>query len=117
MFQWLRSLIFTVQMYLMMAVIGIGTLPLALWKQKYVYLTVQTYCRWVMWTAGWMVGLKTEFRGKPHRRGLVAAKHQSFLDVLMIASQIPTAQIYREIFIKTCACFGVVWETDRIGAR
>ena len=41
MFQWLRSLIFTVQMYLMMAVIGIGMLPLALWKQKYVYLTVQ----------------------------------------------------------------------------
>jgi hypothetical protein len=30
MFQWLRSLIFTVQMYLMMAVIGIGMLPLAL---------------------------------------------------------------------------------------
>ena len=90
MFQWLRSLIFTVQMYLMMAVIGIGMLPLALWKQKYVYLTVHTYCRWVMWTAGWMVGLKTEFRGKPPtEEALVAAKHQSFLDVMMIASQIP----------------------------
>ena len=51
MFQWLRSLIFTVQMYLMMAVM-IGMLPLALWKQQYVYLAMHTYCRWVMWTAG-----------------------------------------------------------------
>jgi len=90
MFQWLRSLIFTLQMYLMMAIIGIGMLPLALWKQKYVYFIIHTYSRWVMWTAGWMVGLKTEFRGKPPtEEALVAAKHQSFLDVLMIASQLP----------------------------
>ena len=79
MFQWLRSLIFTVQMYLMMAVIGIGMLPLALWKQKYVYLTVHTYCRWVMWTAGplkWRLALLRRGRVRQHPPRLSCPKRR-----------------------------------------
>lgn len=118
MFQWLRSLIFTVQMYLMMVVIGIGMLPLALWKQKYVYLTVHTYCRWVIWTAGWMVGLKTEFRGKPPtEEALVAAKHQSFLDVLMIASQIPQPKYIMKSSLKHVPVLGWFGKLRGVSSR
>ena len=111
MFQWLRSLIFTVQMYLMMAVIDWHAF--LQWKQKYVYLT---YCRWVMWTAGWMAGLKTEFRGKPPtEEALVAAKHQSFLDVLMIASQIPQPKYIMKSSLKHVPVLG--WFGTTVGAR
>ena len=69
--------------------------------------TVHTYCRWVMWTAGWMVGLKTEFRGKPPtEEALVAAKHQSFLDVLMIASQIPQPKYIMKSSLKHVPVLG-----------
>ncbi|MCT4557101.1 MAG: 1-acyl-sn-glycerol-3-phosphate acyltransferase [Pelagimonas sp.] len=83
--QYVRSLIFNTQMYVMMLVIGITFFPWALISAKGARAACKTYCRWVCWTAGWMVGLKTEVRGEvPKGEVLVAAKHQSFLDILMI---------------------------------
>jgi len=88
--QWIRSLIYAIQMYVMMFVIGGVGLPFALFNRKAVYFTIHAYCRWVMWTAGWMVGIKTEIRGTvPDEEILIAAKHQSFLDVLMIGAATP----------------------------
>ncbi|MGR3662997.1 MAG: lysophospholipid acyltransferase family protein [Paracoccaceae bacterium] len=83
--QWLRSLFFIGQMYLMMLIMGIGFAPWALFSRKGCYFAMHLYCRWVRWTAGWMIGLKTEIRGEaPQDEVLLAAKHQSFLDIIMI---------------------------------
>ena len=88
--QWMRSLVFIGQMYLMLAVIGIGFAPWAMFSRYGSYAAIHSYCRWVCWTAGWMVGLKTEVRGEvPTDEVLVAAKHQSFLDILMIFGALP----------------------------
>ena len=87
--QWLRSFIFNVQMYLAMAVMGIFYFPWALAHRKGAYLGVRMYCKWVRWTASWMVGLKSEVRGEvPSGELLIAGKHQSFLDIIMIVSVI-----------------------------
>ncbi|NHX27571.1 1-acyl-sn-glycerol-3-phosphate acyltransferase, partial [Escherichia coli] len=62
--RWLRSLMFVGQMYLMMLVIGlIYTVP-ALASRDGAFRAIHAYCRWVRWTAGWMVGLRSEVRGE-----------------------------------------------------
>lgn len=88
--QWLRSLIFVGQMYLAMFLVGLAFAIPALLSREGAILAVRTYCRWVRWTARWMVGLKTEIRGiVPEGEVLVASKHQSFLDIIMIVSVLP----------------------------
>jgi len=91
--QWLRSLIFITQMYLMMPLIGIVFFPWAIFSRRGALLACKTYCRWVRWTAGWMIGLRTEIRGTPPTDAVViAAKHQSFLDILLIFGAIPAGK-------------------------
>lgn len=91
--QWLRSLIFVIEIYLAMAVLGIVFAPYALVSRKGARLACRLYCRWVFWSARWMVGLRTEIRGTPPTgEVMVAAKHQSFLDILMIFHAVPQAK-------------------------
>lgn len=88
--QWIRSLLFITQMHLMLPVIGFGLLPLALFNRKYTHFVIRTYSNWVRWTASWMVGLKSEIRGPvPQGEVIVAAKHQSYFDILLISSAVP----------------------------
>ncbi|MEE9387522.1 MAG: lysophospholipid acyltransferase family protein [Paracoccaceae bacterium] len=85
--QWLRSLLFIVQMYLMMPLMALVFVPLALFDRRAVYGFIKTYARYVRWTLGWITGLKTEVRGTvPTGEIMIASKHQSFLDVVMIVS-------------------------------
>lgn len=88
--QYLLSLIFIVQMYIAMPVIGLLFLPWALVSPRGAYAACHSYCVWVMWTARLLVGIRCEVRGAPPTDPvLIAAKHQSFLDILMIFSAIP----------------------------
>lgn len=93
MIQWVRSFLFVIQMYAMMAVMGIAFFPWAVVTPKGARMACLTYCRWVRWTAGWMVGLRTEVRGTPPTgEVLIAAKHQSFLDIIMIFGSVPAGK-------------------------
>ena len=73
--QYLRSLLFIVQMYFMMFVIGLFYLPYAVISRKGARSCCKAYSRWVFWTMGWMVGIRAEIRGEvPTGEVLVAAK-------------------------------------------
>ncbi|MBS1300996.1 lysophospholipid acyltransferase family protein [Loktanella sp. SALINAS62] len=88
--QWIRSLLFSMTMYVMMLVFGIVFLPYALIHPNGARHTCRMYARSVMWLAGWMIGLRFEFRGTPPTFGcMVAAKHQSFMDVMAIYQVMP----------------------------
>jgi 1-acyl-sn-glycerol-3-phosphate acyltransferase len=51
---------------------------------------LQTYCRWVFFTLRVLCGLRCEVRGTPPtHEALIAAKHQSFLDIMMIFEAVP----------------------------
>lgn len=92
-FQYLRSFVFIVQMYLAMAVVAIGFAPFAMIRREMALQACQRYCQYVRWTAGWMVGLKSEIRGDiPAGAVLVAAKHQSFFDIILIFGALPNAR-------------------------
>ncbi|MEC9312079.1 MAG: lysophospholipid acyltransferase family protein [Pseudomonadota bacterium] len=91
--QWLRSLLFVGQIYLMMPVIGLAFAPWAIFSKRGARVCCKTYSRWVFWSARWMVGIRCEVRGTPPSgEALIAAKHQSFLDIMMIFTALPTAK-------------------------
>lgn len=88
--QWIRSLLFIIQMYIMLPIVGFVGVPLVWIKRDNAFKVIHFYCNWVRWTASWMIGLKSEIRGEvPTGEVLIAAKHQSFFDILLIASVLP----------------------------
>lgn len=88
--QWIRSLLFMVAIYLGMVVVAIVYLPWAIVSSKGAIQAAHAWCRLVMLLARPMVGIKTEVRGTPPTDEVViAAKHQSFLDIIMIYASIP----------------------------
>lgn len=93
MFQYVRSFLFIVQMYIAMPIVGLGFAPWAMFSRKGAYAACKTYSRYVFWTARWMVGIRCEVRGTPpSSEALIAAKHQSFLDIMMIFTALPAAK-------------------------
>ena len=88
--QWIRSLLFIIQMYVVMLIIAIIFLIPALISRRGALYACHTYCRWVIWTARLMIGLKAEVRGTPPTyECMVAAKHQSFFDIIVIYGAMP----------------------------
>lgn len=91
--QWLRSLLYVGQIYVAMPIIGLMFAPWAMFSRRGAYACCKTYSRYVFWTASWMVGLKVEVRGTaPSGAALVASKHQSFLDIMMIFTALPAGK-------------------------
>jgi 1-acyl-sn-glycerol-3-phosphate acyltransferase len=91
--RWLASLFFIVQMYLAMVVLALVFTPFAVFSRDAAYLAMHSYCRWVRFSARWLVGLHSEVRGAvPDGNVIVAAKHQSFFDIILIFGALPRAK-------------------------
>ncbi|MEQ6202318.1 lysophospholipid acyltransferase family protein [Sulfitobacter sp. HNIBRBA2951] len=91
--QWIRSILFIIQATVMLPVIGLIYAPWAIVSKRGAYAGCRAYARWAIWTAGWMINLRCEVRGTPpDMAAMVAAKHQSFLDILMIYNALPAAK-------------------------
>lgn len=112
--QWLLSLIFIVQMYLSMALIALAFAPLAAIDRKYAFTAVHLFSRWVRISAQVLVGLKSEIRGDiPQGEVLIASKHQSFFDIILIVSAVPRPKF---IMKKQLSYFPIVgFYAKRIG--
>ena len=91
--RWGVSLIFVLQNAVMMLLVGLVFLPWALVSTRGARACCKSYSRWVFWTARFMVGIRCEVRGTPPTgEVLIAAKHQSFLDIMMIFTALPSAK-------------------------
>lgn len=114
MIQGLRSVVFIGQMYVMMALMGLLFLPLVFLRADGAYIANRTYCRYVRWSAAWMVGLRSEVRGPvPQDEVIIAAKHQSFLDILLLVSVLPRPRFVMKKELAYAPIFG--WYAKRIG--
>lgn len=110
----IRSLLFTGQMYLAMGVIGLFGLPVVLASDRGAVRVCHAYAAWVRWTAAWMLGLRTDIRGTPPTGDvLVAAKHQSFLDVMLIFAALPRPRFVMKAELLRMPVFG--WYVRRLG--
>ncbi|WP_371135530.1 lysophospholipid acyltransferase family protein [Frigidibacter sp.] len=88
--QWLRSLLFVAQIYPMMALMALWFAPQVPFRPVAAFDAVHCWCRWVRWSARWMLGLRSEIRGEvPMGEALIASKHQSFFDIILIVSVVP----------------------------
>ena len=112
--QWLRSFVFVGQIYVMMAVLAIVYTPWAIVDRRGAYAGVQAWCRWVRWSARWMVGLDSQVRGPvPQGEVLVAAKHQSFFDIIILVSVLPRPKFIMKTELNRAPILG--WYARRIG--
>lgn len=88
--RWLMSLLFIIQMYLAMAVIAVVFAPFALFSREMAVKACHVFCAWTIFSLRWMCGLRCEVRGTPPTdEVMIAAKHQSFLDIILIYNAVP----------------------------
>lgn len=91
--QYLRSLVFTFVIYLWMLILGIVFTPYALIAKQGARRACKIYASSVIWMARWLVGIDAQVRGEvPTDEVVVAAKHQSFFDILVIFNALPQAK-------------------------
>lgn len=91
--QYVRSLIFNASIYVAMLIIAIVYFIPALFSRDYAFKACHAWCAYVRWALRVMVGLGTEVRGMPPSgEVLIAAKHQSFLDIILIFHASPRAK-------------------------
>jgi 1-acyl-sn-glycerol-3-phosphate acyltransferase len=104
----LRSLVFELLVYLAMAVLGILGAPFALWSVNGAYAVCRLYARVIFVLLRSIVGIRVEMRGPvPTGEVLVAAKHQSFLDILMIFEALPRAKFIMKKELKWAPFIGL----------
>lgn len=88
--RWLLSLVFIIQMYLSMVVIAILFTPLALYSRAGALKACHAFAAWVVFTARLLCGIRSEVRGEvPTGEVIIAAKHQSFFDIILIFHALP----------------------------
>ncbi len=112
--QWLRSLAFVAQMYAVMALMALAFLPWAAVSRDGAFAGIRSYCRWVRWSAARMLGLRSELRGEvPSGEVLIAAKHQSFFDIILLCSVLPRPRFIMKKELRWTPVLG--WYAMRIG--
>lgn len=113
-FRWLLSLAFIVQMYAAMVVLAIVYAIPAMISRSGAWAGVHAYCRWVRLSARVMVGLRSEIRGEvPEGEVLIASKHQSFFDIILICSVVARPKFIMKKELKWAPILG--WYALRIG--
>jgi 1-acyl-sn-glycerol-3-phosphate acyltransferase len=112
--QYALSAVFIVQMYAMMALMAVWFTPWAILDRRGAFAGVRSYCRWVRFTARVMLGLRSEVRGTPPQgEVLIAAKHQSFFDIILLVSELPRPKFIMKKELIWAPILG--WYALRIG--
>ena len=109
-----RSLLFNLSIYVAMALVGLWYAPQAVFRRDKALEACKVWCRYVMWAAERLIGLRTEISGTPPEgEVLIAAKHQSFLDIVMIFSAVPRGRFIMKNELRWAPVLG--WFALRIG--
>ncbi|MBK5927567.1 lysophospholipid acyltransferase family protein [Rhodobaculum claviforme] len=112
--QYLRSVVFIGLMYLSMAALAVVFAPLAVADRKFAHAGIRAWTRLVRWLAHRVVGLASEVRGPvPTGEVLVAAKHQSFFDIIILLSVLPNPRFVMKKELERAPILG--WYARRIG--
>lgn len=80
-----RSLIFTLWLYLSMPLFAVLLSPALLMPHRAAMGVIKLWARFILFGLRWIAGVKVEVRGLEHRPtgpALIAAKHQGMLDVI-----------------------------------
>ena len=113
--QYIRSFLFIILMYSSMLVIGlVGAIPAAISKNG-AYWGIKTFCRFAIWLAKVLCGLRVEQRGTiPTGNVVIASKHQSFFDVILHTHYVDRVNFVMKQELKWAPILG--FYAARIGA-
>ena len=112
--QYILSFIFVAQMYLSMFVLAVIYTPIALFHRDTAFTAVHAFCGWVRFSARWICGLRSEIRGEvPMDEVMIASKHQSFFDIILICSAVPRPKFVMKKQLVWTPIVG--WYAKRIG--
>lgn len=88
-----RGLLFIGAIYLLMLVMGLITMIPSLLSKRFARRIAKLYSGWVFGLLRLICGARVEIRGTvPHHPCIVACKHQSFLDILLLTHTLPSAR-------------------------
>lgn len=106
--QWLRSVIHVALIYGLMGLMGIVGAPLVLWSRGWTLAWMKLWTGAVFLLNRWLLGLSVEWRGPvPTGPVVVAAKHQSMLDVLMLFHVLPEPRFVMKRELVWAPVFGL----------
>ena len=104
----IRSVVYDILMYSLMLVMGILCAPLAIWSKEGAYWSMRKYATYAIWLLEKICGLKVEVRGEiPDGTFIVCSKHQSFLDILVLATQLPRFKFIMKSELKWAPVLGL----------
>lgn len=87
------SLVFIIQMYLAMAVLAVVFAPWAVISRHGARAACKAFCCWTILSLRVLCGTRCEVRGTPPAaEAMIAAKHQSFLDIILIFNAVPAGK-------------------------
>lgn len=87
---WTRSLIAEAWLATSLLVLGLAFAPVAALSRRGALWAMKIYCAQAFWALRIFAGVRVAIRGPvPAGRCVVAAKHQSFLDVMMLMQTLP----------------------------
>ena len=89
---WLRSALFQIWVYGAIPFYGIAFLPWAIVSPRGAMMACRTYSIHTLWLMKHLCGCAYEVRGTPpadHAEVVVAAKHQSYVDMLILVIHVP----------------------------
>lgn len=110
-----RSLLFNTLFYTAMLVMGIIGLPFVAWSRAATYWWMKQFVHLSLWMLRVICKIETEVRGPvPDGQVVVAAKHQSFLDILILFLALPRARFVMKRELRWAPVLGLyAW---RIGS-
>ena len=112
--RYILSAVFILQMYVALVLMGIAFTPWALADRRGAQIGIRTYCRYVRATARLLCGLRSDVRGPvPDAPVIVAAKHQSFFDIILLCSVLPRPRFIMKSELRRAPVLG--WYALRIG--
>ena len=114
----LRSLGFTLWLYLSMPIFAVGLSPALLMPHRYAMGVIKLWARFVLFGLRWIADIRVEFRGLEHRPvgpALVAGKHQGMLDVVVPFALLADPCIVMKKELRPLPFFGwFAWKTGMI---
>ncbi|MGF1501106.1 MAG: lysophospholipid acyltransferase family protein [Paracoccaceae bacterium] len=113
---WARSLAFGVAFATLMAAMGLLGAPVVLWRERWCRAWQKAHNRAAFWLLARLCGLSVEVRGPvPDGAVIVAAKHESLLDVLVLYNALPEARFAMKRSLLWVPIFGLyAWRTGGV---
>lgn len=114
----LRSLLFTLWLYLSMPLFAVGLSPALLMPVPVALKVVRAWAKFVLFGLRHIAGVRVEVRGLEHRpkgAALVASKHQGMLDVVALLAILPEPCFVLKKELMPLPFFGwFAWKTKMI---